>query len=180
LGQVIQNVFHIDDPGGSRTHEAIKDYMIVKFINVVKAAQVSAFTWEVCEVRQVGAGGQPVTSFALGVIAGTHGGAGILNVGAFIIQKRSGLSGRHNRGRFYLGGPRADWTSNNLINAAGVAGMAPILSNIKTGFITGGVGNDMRMKILGKAPGSVPVALTDFVLAPGIGIQRRRNINVGI
>lgn len=180
LGQVIQNVIHVRNQDGVLSHTAIKDEFVANWITPIKAAQVSAFLYEALEVRDVGIGAQPVTSFPLGQIPGLNAGSGILNVGAFVIQKRTGLTGRQNRGRLYLGGPRADWTSNNLINAAGVGGMGPILTSLKSRWCTGGNG-PLKMLIIGRG-GDNPhiVNVAELILATGIGIQRRRNINVGI
>jgi len=180
LGQVMQNVFYVDGGEGAWTHTSVKDYVLTWFVNQLKAVQVNTFNWETIEVRDFGPGPDTISTFTLGQIPGTMNTSGILTVGAFIIQKRTGIVGRENRGRIYMPGPSATHTSNNLINATGIAAFAPILTTFRTQWAAPGTSTKLQMMIVGKGPTPHTVHVTDFLLAPGIGIQRRRNINVGI
>lgn len=179
LGQLLQNVFFLAGGEGQWTHQSVKDYIVQWYVGTLRPVQQSGFTWEIVDVRNDGPGPQPVSSFTIGPLAGTGTGNGIANPMAFIIQKRTGLTGRHNRGRIYMPGPLANHTSNGVINSAGVTAFNNVLAALNANFATAASQSHLRMVLCSTVQNATPPEVTHFLLAPTMGVQRRRNVGVG-
>jgi hypothetical protein len=88
--------------------------------------------------------------------------------------------GRHGRGRFYIAGGRADWTTAGGVNGTGLTNGSVWANNIKNRYSSTGTGPYV-LSILPKRPTELTEVQMASVQFPQIlGQIRRRNYGVGI
>lgn len=91
---------------------------------------------------------------------------------ALLIQKRSGLTGRRNRGRMFLPGvPRNRVADNGVVEASWVAARTADYATWLDGFATANV--DQAVILHSEAP-ATPAVISSFAVAPLVATQRRR------
>lgn len=152
-----------------------------KFLDAIRQFSGSSFHWIQArgERLQSGGGGQvELLSFDL---QGTgHSSTNSSLADCFVMQKRTGLAGRHNRGRFFL--PNVDPGAH--VNGLFTSGHMT-LGNTKAGIIMGFYGpagtEPYRLVIRQRFPsGDQFIGVTALIPRVTPGTQRRRNIGVGI
>jgi hypothetical protein len=96
-----------------------------------------------------------------------------------LVSVRTGVGGPHGHGRFYLPGLHYDWVENGQLRVDIVDYVQGFMNNLVGKFKSGGT----RPITLGVSPRSSPVdflSMTNLIVRRVCGIQRRRNIGVGI
>lgn len=180
-GQILQNVVHFLNPDGLQTHQQIKDELLANWITPMRTHQVNTCFWTNIEVRDMTGPTPAVTQFALGQLAGAFTGTGQHICIGYCLQLRSGLVGRHNRGRIYMPGSRGDYTTNNQLNTTGVTNLTTWATGVKGRYVGPGQASPLSLVIWHKdSPGRTPTIVTDIQPRTTLGVQRRRNIGTGI
>lgn len=111
---------------------------------------------------------------ARSVTSGTAGGRSSMGTPsncALLVQKRTGLAGRANRGRSFWPGilDRADVDQNGIVSGTAMTSYNTAFGSLLTDLTFTGVS-----PVLLQAGGSAGVALTDYIPQSTIATQRRR------
>lgn len=101
---------------------------------------------------------------------------------ALVIQLKSGLGGRRNRGRIFAPGTSVGAMVNGVWTSASLAVWAGYITTLTNVWITGSSGTAIfRLCILGKNASEVDkVTVTSMNVRTTPGCQRRRELGVGI
>lgn len=100
---------------------------------------------------------------------------------AMVVQLRSGLAGRRNRGRFYLFGITCNWLASGIWNPTNLATVQGYLNTLSGRWLAGTEDYGWRLVIHGKDDG--PSESRDVITLQARslpGTQRRRQVGVGI
>lgn len=177
VGQVFQNVLHFSNPDGAASHLQIRDDLFNFFLVSLRNLQNIGHVYTQLHVQTVSTPQDIATIFPI-TAAGAFSGAGAHVCIAAVFSIRTGTPGRHGHGRFYMGGVQQDSVVNSAMAAGTQASYALRAGEIVTRYNASGP----SLLILGVAPRDDPSAfipMTNIVVRPVYGIQRRRNIGVG-
>jgi len=181
MGQTMQNVLHFRMAGGALTFQQIAENIRDVWVTRIKTHQTTDHVYNAISVSQVGS---QVATFTLPVnIPGTNIAT---NEGTpfecMVIQKRTALAGRHGHGRFYVGGVTTNVAQKGLLTAAVINNWTTSLNFLMSIYGTlGEPGGPLDLVIHPKGGGAEDgVDVTEMVVRPWLGVQRRRNYNVGI
>jgi len=179
-GNTIQNVVHVLNADGTLDAAAIFTEFTNNWINVVRAQQMTTFTWTSITEQRVDVTGIPPNSTSLSLAGQVAGSEGIQSVLAVIFSFRTGFAGRRGRGRIYIAGNRTDAVTGNVLNSGNLAAWVGVANTIKARFKSGGTGPLVLLVREHNATGSIGHPVTDIVVRNRWGVQRRRNTGVGI
>lgn len=177
---VVQNVFHFLNPDGFLSNQQICLEIRDNWIAIVKNLAAASCVWTNIRSERIDQVVNPAAANLAVNIAGT-GNSNTPHVClAFIIRLQTAIAGRHGRGRIYFGAPRPDWIGSSLVLAAGItfingttipALMARYGPTGNSGLTLGVHRKDDRQSL---------IQISGMSLATTLGIQRRRNIGVGV
>jgi len=178
-GKVQQNVVHVLNPDGTLTDTQIKDEFVTNWINVVRVHVGTQTQFSTLEVRRILTPTPPApTTFPIGIT----GGGSATNLPLVCCEKlqfTTGVAGRQGRGRYFIpnvstgafdGTDRMTTSEITKINATALT--------LANRWKSGGSG-PLTLTIAHKN-GSPPTPVTDIRGMTTIGVQRRRNVGVGI
>lgn len=149
---------------------------------LLAAGQGFNFGWRNISVYQVGSGLSPTN---LPIVINGQDGVSPLDGTQVICMKfriLTATGGRKGRGRIYLPGYRQAYWSVGQMTATGITNMTARINAIKTRYV--GEATATSPLVLGVLPrGDDPTQFkmsTDLTLSLTPGIQRRRNLGIGI
>ena len=184
-GQSVQNVIHFINPDGALSLQTIADFMTTDWIPALKPIQNTAVVYRQIQVRDLD---NPATAtFLLNTaIPGTAVGFDArLPPLCIVIQKKTNRAGRKGRGRLYISGfdegsldTTGTWSAGHLTGV-----MATAVNNLRERFFLGGAQQTgLALAIMGRGPdnGIELTPVTNLIVRPVPGLQRRRSIGVGI
>lgn len=179
-GQTCQNVLHFACSPGLLAN-TVAETIAAQWLDQIRPFQHSGAQWVSVQAHQVDPPAlvtfnKPVVLFG----SGTSQDESDLSFVSRKIWLKSNSGGRHGRGRFYIPGTsRSSWTNGRIKQASITAGQ-PLINTLMARF-TGpnpSTGLNLVIKTKGNTSGAIFV---DFMeQAPIVGVQRRRNIGVGI
>jgi len=178
LGQRCQNVLHFLNPDGALTHLEISEELKPNFITQLRNVQNNQCSWTQISVQNVGTGAGPADVYSITGAAGSLSGAGAVPAICPVVSIRTGTAGRHGHGRFYIMGLHAESIANGTFQTDALAAYQTYVNNIKNRYKSGGTGPITMVVCPRSDPMSYHV-MTDLIVRPIFGIQRRRNIGVG-
>lgn len=179
FNQRIQNVLHFKMLDGAMTDAQILDEVKTNFVQQLKALQNIGLLYQTISTQRIS--GNPSVPSILSIVGftGDLAGPGYHPSIAGIFSIRTAMFGRHGHGRFYLGGVHGQSVLNGVFETNAFAAYT-----VKAGLLTS------RYKVAGTGPlilGVMPpnqpnnfVDMTELRVMPTFGIQRRRNIGVGV
>lgn len=180
LGQTMQNVIHFTNPDGTLSLPDICAEIRDHWLNSMSNCSTSSFVYTLVKAETVGNSSPPPPATLAVAVAGV--GVPTTNhvVLCFIFKLRTVVGGRRGRGRIYVMAPRADWIANSVPTGAGSAFMTGTV--IPALMARYGPAGDSPL-ILGVASRDDPTdikGVESIAVASYMGVQRRRNIGVGI
>jgi hypothetical protein len=99
---------------------------------------------------------------------------------AWVIQKQTGLSGRHYRGRIFMPGLRPGYITNGLVNSTGQALWPTRITNLKAAYTGNSPTSGFSLVLYNPHnPGFGTTGVTDIQLRTSPGSMRRRMLGVG-
>jgi hypothetical protein len=178
-GQQIQNVFHLRGASSDPLElSAIAEDVNTFWVNVVSAEQTASLVYNGIRVRMLESQFPTFTK-----TINRPGAFGtddqMLTFSAFILRLRAAEIGRRGRGRLYIAGLLKGWYVNGVVTAATITRWQLVINQLMGSY--GPTGN--RPYKLCIVPSKPPVEhrdVTTMSIAPTLGVQRRRNIGVGI
>lgn len=149
---------------------------------LLAAGQTNQFGWRNISVYTVGSNLAP---YNLPIVVNGQDGVAPSDGTQVICQKfriHTGVAGRTGRGRIYLPGYRASLWSLGQLNSTGITNMTFRLNAIKARYV--GIVPSPKDLLLGVLPRADDPSgfkfSTDLSLSLTPGIQRRRNLGIGI
>lgn len=178
-GQELQNVIHFTGPSSDPLElQALADDVVANWIGNVRTRQTSEVRYLQVKVRLLESQFPPFTKTVN--IPGEFGpDTEVSTVLAFILRLRTAFIGRRGRGRVYIPGVLKGWTTNGLVDQDVIDEWNFQIANILGAYGPGGSTN-YRLTL---CPHSAPFTnrdVTSIQVAPSLGVQRRRNIGVGV
>lgn len=180
-GQTFNNVLNMDNTGTVMNAAQVADDVLAFFVLVVKAWQSNLVTYTGIRVQPMEAG-NPASAFKPITIVGAKGNlvvenpfvAGVLKIG-------TAFGGKKGRGRIYLPGLTIHGIAGGLFTTAGLAIVNDNIVLPLFGSYNGptGVGN-LKLGVMGRAVDSPFHVMTNLQIRSVLGIQRRRQVGVGI
>ena len=175
----IQNVLHFSNPDGTLDHNAIAANLIAGWMTQWAPGLPNQFRWFDIAVQTVGSAA--VVTHHLCNVAGT--GFNDLYCHPCLCLKvrlHTPVGGRHGRGRIYMCPLPSNGWDSGIIRADQIANWITRAGLAVGPYLSGG-GNALTIGVLKKGGSSADfIQATSFSLSPTAGIQRRRNIGVGI
>lgn len=174
-GQAWNNKVHFESVEANVTAQSVSTALAQNWVPSMKAMQVNDVQWFGVSVKTLGQGlGEQFTT-PLNTTGGQAGEPQRASFIAGVVQKKTGLAGRANRGRIYVPGIRGGATHLGLIDAPEIEFWRLRLDEIRGNFISS---QPFGVRLVLKHPeGSTPV--TEVVMRPILGVMRTRNIGVG-
>lgn len=180
LGQTIQNVIHIQRDTADLTLAAIATRVRDLWVGQTFNFHTSSFLYNLIRIEDVTTDPTPNPA-SLSISTAGSGTPTTPHVCLCIILKfQTSFGGPHGRGRIYLGAPRSDWVANSVVSSGGVSFInSTLIPAITANWLAGPI-SGLRLVVAPKNSPSDYKDVINIALAPGIYIQRRRNIGVGI
>lgn len=178
-GQEIQNVLHFHGPSSDPAElSALADHVATNWIGVVKLQQTASLVYTGVRVRMLES--QFPTFTKTVNIPGSFGADDqVSTMLAFVLRLRSAVIGKHGRGRLYIGGVLKGWTTNGLVTQAQLDVWATRISTLMGIYGPNGSSNYRLTICPHKAPFNIN-DVTSMQIASKLGVQRRRNIGIGV
>jgi hypothetical protein len=179
LNQRAQNVLHFQIPDGSMTDAQITDEIKTNWVTQLKALQNSLLLYQTISTQRIS--GTVTVPSVLSIVGYTGDlvGPGYHPCIAGIFSIRTATAGRHGRGRFYLGGIHGATVLNGIYETNAFAAFNTKAGLLQSRYKSGGTGPMTLGVMPPKQPGSF-TAMSELRVMPTFGIQRRRNIGVGV
>lgn len=182
LGSVMQNVLHFENPDGGVTLPNAAIDIRDNWADKMRNAHASGFAYTNIAVRDLDdvnaqTYNLPYAAAGVGEPSAPH------MVLAFLLTLRGAAPGRRGRGRVYIAAPRSGWVSNSLMTGAGMSSLQTnAITPITTRFVGPGRTSALGLGIYHAQWGDGPsfTLAETLTLRQYLGVQRRRNINVGI
>lgn len=178
-GQQIQNVFHLTGPSADPAElSAIADSIAATWLFTLKGGVTASLVWNSVKVRLLESQFPPFVK-TINVPGAFGNDDQVSTVLAFIMRLRTSEIGRHGRGRLYIAGVLKGWTTNGLVTDAIITAWNNRFATLMGAYGPGGSTN-YRLVLCPSKPPFATRAVTSIQLAPTLGVQRRRNIGIGI
>lgn len=178
-GQVFQNVLHFNkaDYVFSDLAGLITDIQ-TSWINQVKWCQSDGLKYVNAKFHQVGSAAADINQ-VLSIVGGTGSSSEYKPFNAHIIRIQTGLGGRTGRGRVYIGGIASNLTDFGFVKSSILSTWATKFTAILAAFGAGGT-SAFRLGVNPHTETDDFKLCVSLSLNPVEGVQRRRNIGVGI
>jgi len=180
-GQILENVLIFQGGGGGDALEmsALANDVELGWCQQVKTQQVGDLRYFQIKVEVLGSFLAPFTKTIN--IPGTNGGNNNDKATyAHVIRKRTGVAGRHGRGRTFVGGIANNADQLSFLDQGRLNGWAGVLFNIMSVFGDGGT-SSFRLGITSKTdPTGDFKQVTSLQIAPQYSNVQRRKVGRGI
>ena len=178
-GQQIQNVIHFTGQSqGTTTLSALADEVAANWIGTVKQRQTSALVYNQVKVRELDGTLPPFVKTVN--IPGSFGFDNeVSTVLAFILRLRTANIGRRGRGRVYIGGVLKGWTTLGLVNGDIINAWNAVATTL-LGFWGPNGTSVFTLVLCPNKPPFNTIPVVSMQVAPTLGVQRRRNIGIGV
>lgn len=181
VGQTFNNVLNFDNTGAVMTAAQVADELIAFWVAQVRAQQTNNTIYTGVRVQPMEAG-NPASVFKPVVLAGlktTFSGnmpfiCGVLKIG-------TAFGGKQGRGRIYVPGLMGLGVTDGLFTLAALTTINDQIVLPLNAQFNGLTGTSaLRLGVMGKAVSSPFHVMTNLSIRSVLGIQRRRQIGVGI
>jgi hypothetical protein len=179
FGQTCQNVLHFNNPDGLTTPADIATDIKNNWLVQISAMSSGNIVWNNISVRRVDGGTEAPYNLAVSIAGAQSGSAQQLTFLAYVIRIRTAVVGRRGRGRIYVPGPNLNLTNLGVWASSTITGWQTPLNNLAARYLAGGT-SSIRLGVASHTDPSDWKAATQLLLASIPGIQRRRNIGVGV
>jgi hypothetical protein len=183
-GQQINNVLHIDLPQYSVNQampivaENVKTHWITELRNI----QSSSVLWTGVTVYAVEQNPMPAPYHTIFSIGGLETSTPTQTVPftCFVLRIRTGFAGRTGRGRIYSPGVHNGWSLNGGIHSVALSNWATRIANLVPKWKGGGT-LETTLGVCPRGGGFIDFKpMISLELAPQLGVQRRRNVGIGV
>lgn len=182
LGQAHQNVLHFTD----ETFPTINAMTVAtrirdQWLDQIKTLHTSNLVYNTITVKDLQLPLVAPTTLAINIPGTIGSDSNMLPFASMVILKQTASSGRHGHGRYYVGGLPTVAYASGLLTAARITGFETMRTVLEPRWIGGSATAGLQMGVVDKSGGGVVFrALVRIVARSIVGVQRRRNIGVGI
>lgn len=178
-GQQCQNVFHLLGPSADPLElSAVADHVATNWVGVIRIQQTAAVVYTQVKVRLLDSQFPPFVK-----TINTAGSWGfddeVSTVLCHLLRLRSSEIGKRGRGRLYIPGVLKGWTKNGLMTAAQITSWNARIATLMETYGPNG-SSVYRLTIVPSKPPYSSREVTSMQIAPTLGVQRRRNIGIGV
>lgn len=178
-GQQCQNVFHFtgpsSDPGELQT---LADHVAANWLAQIRLRHTGSVVYQAIKVRMLES--QFPTHIKTVNVPGSWGADNeVSTVLCFLLRLRSAEIGRRGRGRLYIPGVLKGWTINGLVTESQILGWDQTIANLMAVYGPNG-SSSYRLTIVPSKPPFDTREVVSMQIAPALGVQRRRNIGIGV
>lgn len=177
--QKIQNVLHFNNPENVANITTMRNYMVNDWILFLRTIQNVNFTWTSLQMAELVSNASPPYVEALTNMPGGLSGPGALPFVCGVFSLRTSLGGRSGRGRFYMGGVHQESLLNGQLHPNALLAYNDVALQLKQRFCEGG-SLLINLAVCERSAFPSPLITTNIIPRSVLGVQRRRNINVGI
>jgi hypothetical protein len=182
MGQQMQNVLHFSNPDGVLSLAAVASDIEANWIGNLRSAVDNRGKWINIGVRNLDDLNVAPYNKAVSITPINDHGDQQVPYMACIIRIRTGVAGKAGRGRVYVPGLATAHTQNGVISTGGFQQWdepGGVLHYVKLAYLASSTVSPLQIGVYHLADHSFTGA-TDLTLNPVPGVQRRRNIGVGI
>jgi len=181
LGQAHQNVLHFSDEGFPViTAPTVATRIRDQWLDQIKTLHTSNLVYNTITVRDLQAPGVAPTTLAINIPGTIGSDSNMLPFASMVILKQTATAGRHGHGRYYVGGLPTVAYASGLLTAARIAGFETMRTVLEPRWIGGGATGGMALGVCDRTGGLNWTACVRIVARAVVGVQRRRNIGIGI
>lgn len=180
-GQVIQNVLNFDVPDGTLSESQVADVIESKWIARVRLRQVNELSYQSIKVQKRVAGPPPPFIKQLNILGNEGAGTQLFTFTATVIQLFTATGGRRGRGRVYIAGHVNGAFVNHLIEVGQANFWNTVtLPALRASFLSGSNDSGITLGVMDKNDPSLFAGCTGMQVRSLVGMQRRRNLGIGI
>lgn len=180
-GRVIQNVIHFANPDGLITQQAMAGFMETDWIPQFRPVQWNQTKYFQVEVRQILAGPNPPVFLKTINITGVSNTSKQPALLAWKLRFQTGLAGRTQRGRYFIGGIGFGMLDLNTeqVGSSSIVVFTNIITALSSRFMGASPSTGLHLCIAHKN-GDIPSLVSTITLDPNITTMRSRKFGVGI
>lgn len=177
-GQTCQNVLHFTNLNDVFNGALIAAEINANWIEYIKALQTSHFTWTNILVQNLDNAATPTFSLVISKQGGGLNEPRVPPFAALVLKISTTLGGRRGRGRVYIGGMVSLAFELGVFTSSFMTQIATQTANIKSRYGPTGA-SELRLGVMRRDTGEIS-PLVDIQGRGTLGVQRRRNIGVGV
>lgn len=178
-GQTCQNSMHFENTDGFLTLQQVAEEIRDNFLPDFKFLSNDLCVWNNIHVRDISNLGANAFNLTVNLPGGQSGNNQNFPFVALVVRLRTDFGGRAGRGRWYIPGLNIGLTDKGVWTAALLNLAGPKMAEIFDRYKLDGPGPLTLGVCKQNTPGSFH-SVTSLQVAPVPGVQRRRNIGVGI
>ena len=178
--QSVQNVLHFDDNVSTYDPVNIKNDIVANWITNVALLQNAVLTYVGVAVKCLQPAESTTSFFAVSI-----GGTGFalaygLSYPALVVKIETATPGYRGRGRFYIAGlPGAGYDSGRF-NGGTLTAINTVVASLWAAYGPSSSISPMQIGVMGRDAGATFHPATNLLPRSVPGVQRRRNLGVGI
>lgn len=181
LGQVCQNVVHVDDLAQNILGLTICTKFEAQWLPNITPFQHTSALWTRIEARVVSPVGLAPTIKTINIPgAGSSLQDADNSMLARQLQFRTTVSGKHGRGRLYIPGASIVGFTQGLVKQQSLQAGLPLCQALMNGFCIDPPGSELALVIARKNDASQTLRVSSIVQATTARMLRRRQLGVGI
>jgi hypothetical protein len=177
---IMQNCIHFSSDPDPMTDDQVHLELVNNWLQVLRPLQSNTFIWNSLSVLRPGTNFTPST-FPISVqgtdAVDNQSGTCVTNLKIRIL---TAFAGKKGRGRFYLPAIRDQWFLNGLVQQQALTAFQPAINTLKARYVGVGAAGPLQVGVMGRGPEAEFHAAENLVMSNVPGIQRRRNIGIGI
>lgn len=176
-----QNVVVFDDGNNNFTDLQVATELRDNWLTLIKAGQVTTFAWRNISIERIGSGVAP-----LNLAVNVQGVDSVDNLGGTQVicvkwRIHTTFPGKKGRGRIFLPAFRSVYWSAGQLTSLGITNISGLITTVKNRYVGPGSSGPLKLGVRGRgASDSGFHAADDITLSITPGVQRRRNLGVGI
>lgn len=180
-GQVVQNVFHLEDPSETAVLSAVCDAVQTHWLTHIRAFQHTGCVWFDIEARLVSPSG-PAAVHKTVTLPGTGPAEGDQDVpfAARVIQFQTATAGRHGRGRLFIPGTSFQAWTKGVIKPTSITSGVPLIDALENAWVGPLATTNLFLVIARRSDPSNFIRVTNIVQRTRLGSMRSRGIGIGV
>lgn len=180
--QTCQNVLHFENFDGLMTPQAIANDVLTNWVQKVRSQQSSQLLHATILVQSVSNPNQAPFNLTTNLFGQSFGETRVPTFVAIVFKFLTARAGRHGRGRCFIPGVVTDHLDQYKLSAAGVTNWTNnVVNPIKLAYVPPNNTSPLNLCVREEAGANdLFNTLIDIQVRPVLGVQRRRNIGIGI
>ncbi len=180
-GQQMQNVMHFNNRDGVLSLSQCADDIQTNWVNRVRVQIDDDGKFTAITVRNMDNLTVAPFTKAISILGGADHGNQQVPYLSMVLQIYTGVAGKHGRGRIYLPGVSWAHTQNGTFTAQAFTdwNSATCLNAVRAAYLSPSGTSNLVLGVRNRSDGTF-LSATELLIRTVPGVQRRRNIGVGI